>query len=105
IGKPRYVPSELVADITEGEIRLSVTKDEFERLGEYLEPATSLQVEGDNKAESGLAADTREALGKAVAPIQKHETPMNPWRRLGQHVARAPERVERLHEPELADVP
>jgi hypothetical protein len=82
IGKPRYVPSELVAEITEGEIRLSIAKDEFERLGEYLEPATSLQVEADNKAESGLAADTREALGKVVAPIQKHEGPMNLWRRL-----------------------
>ncbi len=88
IGKPRYVPSEVVAEITEGEIRLSISKDEFERLGEYLEPATSLRVEADNKAESGLAAETREALGKAVAPIEKHESPMNVWRRLWLAVRR-----------------
>jgi hypothetical protein len=88
IAKPRYVPSELVAEISEGEIHLSIAKDEFDRLGEYAEPATSLQIEGDNKPESGLAADAREVLGKVVAPIQKHEGPMTIWRRLWLAVRR-----------------
>jgi hypothetical protein len=36
--RPRYVPAELVAEIVEGEVRLSIGKDEFERLAEYHEP-------------------------------------------------------------------
>jgi hypothetical protein len=36
--RPRYVPAELVAEIVEGEVRLSIGKDEFERLEEYHEP-------------------------------------------------------------------
>jgi hypothetical protein len=35
LGKVRYVPAELVAEIVEGEIRLSVGKDEFERLDQH----------------------------------------------------------------------
>ena len=34
LGKPRYVPSEQVAGITEGRVRLKLSKDEVERLGE-----------------------------------------------------------------------
>ena len=84
IGKPRYVPSELVADITEGEIRLSITKDEFERLGEYLEPATTAEIEPDSKGGAGAAvgAEMRELEGKVFAPIQRHEHSMNIWRRI-----------------------
>ena len=36
--RARYVPAELVAEIVEGEVRLSIGKDEFERLEEYREP-------------------------------------------------------------------
>lgn len=40
-GKPRYVPAERVAAITEGTVRLAVTPEEVERLGEYVEPPPS----------------------------------------------------------------
>ena len=35
VHKPRLVPSELVGEIVEGEVRLSIAEDEFERLEEY----------------------------------------------------------------------
>jgi hypothetical protein len=38
LSRPRYVPSELVDEIVEGSVRLSVGKDEFERLGHHDEP-------------------------------------------------------------------
>ena len=44
LGRPRYVPAEQVATITEGRIALRLTKDEVQRLGEFEEPATSVDV-------------------------------------------------------------
>lgn len=83
-GKPRYVPSEQVAEITDGSVRLSLSKDQVAQLGEYLEPATSAAIEPDSKASFGeaLGADVRELEGKVFAPTQKHEHSMNVWRRI-----------------------
>jgi uncharacterized protein YrrD len=39
--RPRYVPAELVSEIVEGRITLSIGKDEFEQLEEYVEPPSS----------------------------------------------------------------
>ena len=38
LGKPRYVPAELVEEIVEGSIKLSIGPDEFGRLGEHEAP-------------------------------------------------------------------
>ena len=38
LGKPRYVPSELVQEIAEGSVHLSIGRDEAERLDEYDAP-------------------------------------------------------------------
>ena len=83
-GKPRYVPSEQVAEITDGAVRLSLTREQVERLGEYLEPATSAQIEPDSKGGAGetLSADARELEARVVAPTQRHEHSMNIWRRI-----------------------
>ena len=83
-GKPRYVPSEQVEEITEGAVRLSLTREQIEQLGEFLEPATSAEIEPDSKGGLGetLAADVREVEGKVLAPIQRHEHTMNIWRRI-----------------------
>ena len=35
LGRPRHVPAEVVAEILDGCVRLSIGKDEFERLDEY----------------------------------------------------------------------
>ena len=83
-GKPRYVPAEQVGQITDGVVHLSLTRAEVEQLGEYLEPATSAQIEPESKAGAGetIAAEARELEGKVFAPIERHEHPMNIWRRI-----------------------
>lgn len=43
----RYVPSERVEEITEGQVRLGMTADELERMAEYEEPPASLEIEGE----------------------------------------------------------
>jgi hypothetical protein len=83
-GKPRYVPSEQVAEITEGTVRLSLRREQIGQLAEYREPATSAQIEPDSKGGIGesLSADARELEGKALAPTQRREHSMNIWRRI-----------------------
>ena len=39
--RPRYVPAELVSEIVEGRVTLSMGKEELERLEEYVEPPSS----------------------------------------------------------------
>ena len=77
-GKPRYVLSEQVGDITERVVRLTISRAQFEQLGEYLEPATSGVIEPDSKGGLGetLHADMRKIEAKVVAPTQKHEHSM-----------------------------
>jgi hypothetical protein len=84
LGKPRYVPAEEIASIEPGIVRLRLTRNQTEQLGEYLEPATSAEIEPDSKGGVGetLAADARKLEGKALAPTQTHEHSMNFWRRL-----------------------
>jgi hypothetical protein len=47
VHKAHFVPAELVAEIVEGEVRLSIGKDEFARLEEYEEPPPTKQVQPD----------------------------------------------------------
>jgi hypothetical protein len=47
VHKPRFVPSELVSEIVEGEVRLSIAKDEFERLKEYEGSPPAKQIQPD----------------------------------------------------------
>jgi hypothetical protein len=84
LGKPRYVPAEQVAEITDGAVHLSLSREQVAQLGEYLEPATSAEIEPDSKGGFGeaLGADVRELEGKVFAPTQKHEHSMNMWRRI-----------------------
>jgi hypothetical protein len=90
-GKPRYVPAEQVGEITEGTVRLKLTSQQVEQLEEYLEPATSAEIEADNKGGLGetVGADIREAEGKVFAPTQRHEHSMNIWRRIAFFFRRA----------------
>jgi hypothetical protein len=43
IHRPRYVPAEVVDTIYDGRVRLSISAEEFERLGEY-EPPQSERI-------------------------------------------------------------
>jgi len=45
LSKPRYVPAELVGEIVEGRVALTIDKDRFEALDEYQEPPATEQVE------------------------------------------------------------
>ena len=44
LGKPLFVPAELVTEIVDGEVHLSIGKAEFERLDEHDEPPTTAQI-------------------------------------------------------------
>jgi hypothetical protein len=83
-GKPRYVPSEQVEEITEGAVRLSLTREQVEQLAEYLEPSTSAEIEPDSKGGIGesLSSEGRKLEGNVLAPTQRHEHSMNVWRRI-----------------------
>jgi hypothetical protein len=84
LGKPRYVPAENVASITDGTVHLSLTSEQVEGLGEYLEPATSAEIEPDSTGGIGqeIGAEARELEGRVLAPTQRHEHAMNLWRRI-----------------------
>jgi hypothetical protein len=90
LGKPRYVPAEQVEEITDGTVRLKLSPELVDSLDEYLEPATSAEIEVDNKNGFGesVRAEARELEGKAVAPIQKREHSMNIWRRMAFSIRR-----------------
>jgi hypothetical protein len=76
LARPKYVPSEQVGTITDGTVQLKLARAAFDALGEYEEPADSIEVEGD-KASIGqrLEADLihegphehRETLVRRVA--------------------------------------
>jgi hypothetical protein len=55
--RPRYVPSERVQDITEGEVRLSMTAEELDRMGEFEEPPASLEIETGKPGVADRVAD------------------------------------------------
>src|SRR2546423_6959684 len=71
LGKPRYVPSEQVGEITEGRVRLKLSKDEVHRLGEYEEPPTSAEILPEQ------AGAFRRAEAAVEAPIHSHEEHLN----------------------------
>ena len=83
-GKPRYVPAERVAEISDGVIRLSATAAEAAAFSEYLEPSSSEIIEPDSKGgfRESVGAEARKLEGEVVAPTQKHEHSMNIWRRI-----------------------
>jgi hypothetical protein len=71
LGKPRYVPSEQVAGITEGRVRLKLSKDEVARLGEFEEPPTTAEILPEE------AGAIRRAEAAVEAPLHRHEERLN----------------------------
>lgn len=71
LGKPRYVPSEQVAEITEGSVRLALSKDEVDHLGEFQEPPTTAEILPEG------AGALRRAEAAVEAPIHGHEERLN----------------------------
>ena len=76
LARPKYVPAEQVGPITDGTVQLTLERSAFDALGEYDEPADSVEVESD-KASLGerLEADAiredprehRETLVRRIA--------------------------------------
>lgn len=89
LGQPRYATAEQVATIEQGAVRLSLDHEQAEQLAQYEQPATSVEIEPDDR--EGLldrvVADVRKVEGKIVEPTQDHEHPFNIWTRLA-HFAR-----------------
>ncbi len=71
LGKPRYVPSEQVAGITEGRVRLKLSKDEVERLGEFREPPTTAEILPEK------AGAVRRTEAAVEARIHSHKERLN----------------------------
>jgi hypothetical protein len=53
LARPQYVPSEQVGEITDGRVQLKLERSAFDALGEYEEPAESIEVEGDAASRTG----------------------------------------------------
>ena len=82
LGKPRYVPSEQVAVITEGSIRLKLSKEEVARLGEFQEPPTTAEILPDK------AGALRRTEASVEAPIQSHGERLNVLTRIRHAIRR-----------------
>ena len=54
LGRPRYVPAELVTTIEEGVVHLSLTRDEADRLDEYREPPAGAEAEAGDRGGAGM---------------------------------------------------
>ena len=90
LGQPKYFPAEQIATITEGRIDLSLPREQVEGADAFLEPATSAVIEPDDHRGVGesIGAEARKLEGKAFAPTQRHEHPMNIWRRIAFYFRR-----------------
>jgi hypothetical protein len=71
LGKPRYVPSEQIDTITEGQIRLKLSGTQVQGLGEYEEPPTSAEILPE---EAGALTRAEAAV---EAPIHRREERLN----------------------------
>jgi hypothetical protein len=83
LGRPVYVPSEQVGQITEGRVQLRLTKEQVGHLDEFEEPPTSAEIEPE-----GAGALTR-AEAAVEAPIHSHEERLNLVTRTVHAVRRA----------------
>jgi hypothetical protein len=90
LGQPRYAGAEHVARIEHGVVRLSLSEEAVGQLARFREPATSLEIEADDRAGLGerLAADTRKLKGEAFPRVGRHERPLGIWTRVGHFFRR-----------------
>jgi hypothetical protein len=76
LGKPKYVPAESVTTITEGRVDLSLTRADFEKTNEFLEPATSAVIEPADHHGVGesIGAEARKLEGEAIHPVERQKS-------------------------------
>ena len=90
LGQPRYATSDQIASIEQGTVRLSLDREQAEQLAQYLQPATSVEIEPDdrNGFVDRVTADARKIKGGIVEPTQGHEHPFNIWTRIAHFFRR-----------------
>ncbi|HEV2998429.1 MAG TPA: DUF2171 domain-containing protein [Solirubrobacteraceae bacterium] len=90
LGEPRYVTADRVAEIEEGTVRLALGPEEVAQLEEYLQPATSVEIEPDDHrgVVEKIEAEFRKVEGEIVEPTQRHEHPFNLATRISHFVRR-----------------
>jgi uncharacterized protein YrrD len=81
LARPRYVPAEVVAEITQGRIRLKLPRDQFERLSEFTEPPASLEVSAADPSFTDRVADV-------FTDPETASHRVTPWRRLTDRIFR-----------------
>ena len=76
LAKPKYVPAESVTTITEGRVNLSLSSADFAETSEFLEPATSAEIEpGDHHGiGESIGAEVRKVEGKAIHPVERQQS-------------------------------
>jgi hypothetical protein len=82
--RPRYVPSEQVREITEGQVKLAISEDELGRLGEFEEPPASLEIGSDKPSAADRVADV-------FTDPESRPQPLTPWQRLMNRIFRRPD--------------
>jgi Uncharacterized protein conserved in bacteria (DUF2171) len=82
LGRPRYVPSEQVAEITDGRVELALSKEQIEHLGEFEEPPTTAEIQPEP---SGAL---RRAEAAVEAPIHSHAERLNVLTRMRHAIRR-----------------
>jgi len=73
--KPRYLPAEQVAEITEGHVRVRLDRAGIQRLTTSGKPAVEEQIQPDG-------ASPARRTKTAVAPVSRRETPIPLHRRI-----------------------
>jgi uncharacterized protein YrrD len=81
LARPRYVPAEQIAEITQGRIRLTVPHDQFERLSEFKEPPASIEISSADPSLTDRVADVF-----SDPDTKAHR--VTPWRRLTEKIFR-----------------
>ena len=82
--RPRYVPSEQVREITEGQVRVAVSDDELHRPGEFEEQPASLEIGSDKASAVDRVADV-------FTDPESRPQPLTVWQRLLNRIFRRPD--------------
>lgn len=79
--RPRYVASEQVREITQGRVRLAISRDDLHRKGEFQEPPASLEIGSDEPSVADRVADV-------FTDPESRPQPLTLWQRLLNRIFR-----------------
>ena len=79
--RPRYVPSEQVGEITEGQVQLELSEEQLNRLGEFEEPPASLEIDSTK-------ASAVDRFAGAFTDPESRPQPLTAWQRLLKRIFR-----------------